>query len=453
MKSAIRLLALAFAYPCVGSHAQIYPLSENTWSNPQFVQRFLGTYGFDTSLTPTITSEEKALFEKIVPLLTDNPQAAIAQLSAAATAKPSAAISFTLGNLALQTGDTKAARTHYEAAIQGFPNFLRAYKNLGIVHVQDGRYDEAVTMLVKTLQLGGQSEDVYGLLGYSYLNLGDSVSALRAYEFALFLAPTSRDWRMGKIQCLSNLRRWDDAIAMIDGMLATNPQQTELLMLQANAFVAKNEPENAAATLEILLASGRDNVNARLLLGDIYLNFQQPDLALQHYRAAGADATLGADRALRIARRLVTAGSWPQVDVFVTVIRANPQVSLTPAQSVDLLNIEAQADLAQNRNESAADKLAQVVALDPLNGRALLLLANYHWQRGEVERAEIHFERAVKVEAVAQDALVQHARMLVANRNYRQAVDLLERSQTIRHQAHIAQFIDKVAAASRATGR
>lgn len=435
--------------------AQVFPLSENDWKNPDFVKRFIGSYGFDTSVTPSITSEEQALFEAIAPLIEADPSSAITQLKEAIGPDSSAALSYTVGNLHLQSGDISEARQYYESAIASFPNFLRAYKNLGILHIQAGEYNDAVKMLLKTIQLGGQGSDVYGLIGYAYLNLGNSVAALRAYEQALFYAPESRDWRMGKVQALSNLGRYEDAIALIDQLMEEFPMQDDLLLLQANAFIARGEPENAAASLEILRGRGEADASALMLLGDIYLNFQQADLALSSYRGVAEDETLTTERAFRIARRLAASGAWPQVDEFLAIVAARHGDNNWQSQAdrIEYLNLKAQSDLSQDRTSAAAEKLSEVVSLDPLNGRALLLLANYHWDEGDIERAEIYYERAAKVDEVAPDALVQHARMLVSIREFRKAVAFLERAQRIRPQTHVGQFLEKVTSAASATGR
>ena len=43
------IAALLIASPGL---AQVFPLSENSWSNPEFVERFLGSYGMDTDVEP-----------------------------------------------------------------------------------------------------------------------------------------------------------------------------------------------------------------------------------------------------------------------------------------------------------------------------------------------------------------------------------------------------------------
>lgn len=434
-------------------HAQVYPLTDNTWTNPEFVQRFTGSYGFDTSVTPSITSEEKTLLEKIAPVIASSPAQAIRELQAALKPDSSPALIYTLANLHFQSGELDDAKQRYEEAIKRFPNFLRAYKNLGIANVHAGKYAEAIPHLLKAIQLGGQGGDTYGLLGYAYLNSSNAVAALNAYEQALFFEPDSRDWRMGRVQCLMNLNRHDEAIAVIDDLVEQFPNQRDLLLLQANAYVAKDRPEDAAATLEVLRATGGISGSALALLGDIYLNLNQAELALEIYAEALAAENFGHDRALRVARRLAAMMAWPQLDVYLSRFETTRPSELTAADSLEILNLKAQSDLAQDRVEAAAAKLATVVEQDPLNGRALLLLADYHWRKNEIERAEIYFERAARIDSVAAEALTQQARMLVSLRDFNRAVPLLEKAQLLRPQTHIAQYLERVSAAARTVAR
>jgi tetratricopeptide (TPR) repeat protein len=453
MQKIISSILFASAALIANTHGQVFPLSENTWSNPDFRMRFLGSYGFDTGVTPSITSEERDLFAAISNVIAQDPAAAIRTIEAALRDDSSAALFYTIGNLYFQSGNQPSAIDMYEKAIQRFPSFLRAYRNLGTLKVQAGDYDTARKMLIKAVELGAQGADVYGLLGFCYLNLGNASAALTAYSQALFFNPDSRDWRMGIVQALSNLGRHDEVIDRIDGLMQDFPEQVELLLMQANAFLAKGQPADAAATLEVMRSRGASTVASLSLLGDIYLNFQQPDLALSAYEQAISTEILSIDRILRIARRLANSGAWSAVDEFMALAEKQGLQNLSPDGRSEVLNLLAQSDLAQERADAASVKLEQVVAANPMNGQALLLLADYHWKKGDFERAEIYFERSARVRETAPDALVQHARMLVSQREFRKASALLERAQTLQPRSHVGQYLEQVAAAARTIGR
>jgi Tfp pilus assembly protein PilF len=115
-----------------------------------------------------------------------------------------------------------------------------------------------------------------------------------------------------------------------------------------------------------------------------------------------------------------------------------------------LLNLQAQVALGRNDDARAAAILESVVARDPLNGRAILLLADYHAKQGDVDRAELYYTRAASVAATEVEALIQHARLLVSRRDFARATHLLSRAQSLRPQNHVAAYLAKVEAAASA---
>ncbi|BET66698.1 hypothetical protein ASA1KI_16160 [Opitutales bacterium ASA1] len=431
----------------------VLPLEENTWSNPTFVAKFTGSYGFDSEKNPSITSEEKKLFETIAPIISTDAKQAIATITAALTPTSSAAVDYTLANLYFQAGEGDKAVAAYETALKKFPGFVRARQNLGILHVQSGRYDAALENLLAAAQGGGLNGSLLGLIGFSYLNTGKTASALDAYRLALLFEPTSRDWKIGKAQCLINVGEYKEAITMLDEMIAGTAADSNLLMLQANAFLADNEPIKAAGNLQTVHAMGKATTTSLVLLGDILVNNGNADLAVPYYEEAVKKGELSTDRLVRMVKILAGREAWAEADKLVATIKTSGSDKLSPADKLEMLNLEAQVALGTNQDARAAGILEQVVSTDPMNGRAMLLLADYHAKQGDVDKAGLFYERAASVPETEADALVQHARMLVGQRSFAQAASLLGRAQAVRPQANVASFLSKVEAAAQASAR
>lgn len=437
-------------FTVIESTANIFPLSENSWSNPDFVKRFMGSYGVDTSLNPSITSEDKELFQELVPLIQSDPNQAINFLRTKITRESSAALDYTLANLFFQTQKTSYAVQAYQMSIKKFPNFLRAYKNLGLLYVQEGNYEEARKMLLKAIELGGGDGDLYGTLGFCYLNTGKYSNALESYKMAMIFMPDSRDWRLGKVQCLTNLGRHVEAIEMLNHLIEETPGDASLILLQANSMVANQKPMEAAANLQIVKAMGEANAGSLTLLGDIFVNANNVDLAFPHYMDALKADGLDADRAFRVARVLVSRYAWDQAESYLSEVDSRFGAKLSDSQKLELLNYQASVALGKNQSSKAAEILNQVVDRDPLNGKALLLLAEYHWELDEFEKAELYYTRAAKVDDSKVEALIQNARMRVAMKDYAKAVDLLQEAQLIQPQSYVQDYLAKVQAVARA---
>lgn len=104
----------------------------------------------------------------------------------------------------------------------------------------------------------------------------------------------------------------------------------------------------------------------------------------------------------------------------------------------------ARALLAQGKADEAAEILEQVVERDPMNGRALLLLSDYHMDEGDLDEAILYAENASKVEQTRVDGLLRMARIHVARRNYGEAVRELRRAHDLRPATYIADYLNRV---------
>jgi tetratricopeptide (TPR) repeat protein len=222
---------------------KVAPLTEKIWSNPEFIKEYLGSFAINSEVEPQIGRAEQVLFEDITEMIDENrTDEVIEELKGEFDEIDSnPAIDFTLANFLVQEGNMTEAVKYYVSAIRKFPDFLRARKNLGLIYVQDGNFSEALPHLVKCVELGGAEGDLYGLIGYCYLNGELYASALDAYRMALIFEPNSKDWRLGKAQCLISLEKFDDAIAMLTELIQMDRTKKEFWLFQANAYLAEGD--------------------------------------------------------------------------------------------------------------------------------------------------------------------------------------------------------------------
>ncbi|MFN9334497.1 MAG: tetratricopeptide repeat protein, partial [Planctomycetota bacterium] len=94
--------------------------------------------------------------------------------------------------------------------------------------------------------------------------------------------------------------------------------------------------------------------------------------------------------------------------------------------------------------EDEARILEQTVALDPLDGEALILLGQYHARNGKPDLAILQYERAAGVPAFEADAKLRHAQLLVGQARYAEALPLLRRAQQVKPRDNVQQFLDQV---------
>ncbi len=421
--------------------AQSYPLSENTWKNPDFVDRFMGSYGVDTAKSPSLSREEADVFRRVADV-GYKTSSAIKILNSAISINSSAAMDFALANFLLQNGDITLAIDSFSTAITKFPNFGRAYKNIGLAYIQEGDYTKALPNLTKSLEILGGDGGLYGLIGYCHLNNSNYGPALDAYKFALVFEPNSRDWRLGQLKSLQNLGKYSDVENIIYTYIEEDPNEPEFWLQQANAFIAQREYAEAAANLEVVKMLGRADYKMYTLLGDIYVNIDAPSLAVEPYNIALSTGKVDPEDALNLAKVMSRRLPSTELKDFLMKITDAYGDTLNQENALSLLTLKAANALTLDDKVTAMKLLSQVVAKDPLNGNALLTLGRYYFLEDEFIKALDYYDRATNVENVKLDALLGATRVLVKQGKYSLAINKLKEAQIIKDQYFVAEYIN-----------
>jgi len=435
-----------------GVIAQTFPLSENSWNNPDFVQRFLGSYGVLTEKEPQITSDESEIFQKLGELLKlDDMPGAIKLVRDSISPDASAALDYTLGNLYLQGGDYAAGVRAYEGAIRKFPNFQRAYKNVALAYIQMQDYANGLQYLIKAIELGNQEGDSFGLLGYCYLNLDQNESALDAYRIAGVLSPNNKDWQVGKATALQRNGMHEESLSKFNELIEINPKTKAYYTAAANSSLSLENELLAAKYLELLNRRGVADVQAKMLLGDIYLNQKLYSLSNKVYaEVLEGSSNPDISRLLRYTRGLISMGAINDANGFLSKIEARNS-SLSDEEQLQVLNLRSKVAFAMGEPEAGVSSLEKVIKIDPTNGEALLLLGEYYFEESDNELALFYFERAQKLDSSRVEAYVQAARVKVSQRKFADAVDLLQKAEGIKHQAHVEAYLNAVRNALKST--
>jgi tetratricopeptide (TPR) repeat protein len=429
--------------------AQTGTLTE-AWRDPQFVKSFTGSFLPLTEQEPRITEKEAELFQELSTLLGEGRnEEAINRLAAAvraatAAAPASAALNYTLGNLYLQNARFNEAVEQYRAAIQKFPSFRRAYKNLGLALIQSGQHAESIPVLVKSIEMGDAAGDTFGLLAFSYLNQGNPTAALEGYRQASLLNPGNREWMIGKAEALMRSERYDEAIATFKQLIIELPDRDAFYTSISNAYLALGDSSQAAYYLEILRRRGTARSTALGLLGDIYVNEGLPRLAVTAYNDALQRGDFSSTRSIRSLRALLQRGYFTEAESFLASLEGLQSLNFSENENREILNLKAQLALALGDNEEAAEILLQVLEEDPMNGNALMLLGNYNQGKGDLETAIFYYERASSLVDFQREAQLQLARIYVQQKDYLPAIRQLEAALQLQYSANVQDFLDAV---------
>ncbi len=433
---------------------QVPPLNDYRADDPQFLERFLHHYLPNPATEPSISRSEQELFRSIVPQIESSPRRALDTLIAARSTDSSAAVDFLIGNLQLQQNNLPAAGAAYRQALEKFPSFLRAHRNLGLIEIQQGNPSQALEHLRMALELGGASGETYGLMGYAHLNLDNPASARIAYEQAILFQPHSRDWRTGLTQALLQTNAYDSAAAILEELIQSYPDDPMLWQFQANLMIARDRPTAALTALEIARRLAPLPADSLFLLGELFHRADVTDEAVAAWLSAiQTDPNATANRLPHVLALLASGQQWSE---FSRLIEGTPtQVidSLSAEQQDNITYLVASRDWQTGSIETAAEQFNLLVDRNPLHGPALLALAQIRRQQGDSDAALLLLERAARRPDSRLNALLLSARIHVDRSEFKAAIPILEQAIAIESRPDIIRYTDAVRQAHRNTGQ
>jgi tetratricopeptide (TPR) repeat protein len=462
------ILILSFLF-VVSSHAERIIPPTNLFRDPAFVRDFVGSYGFLSDVEPKVSSEEQALlvtvremFEagkfreaeqeivRFIQIIENpiDPEVAKGEISPAMV--------FVLGNLYFQADRSDEARRAFLEAIRRFPRFRRAYTNLGYLYISKNMTDEALPMLQKSIELGENSSRVYGLLAYCHLLKKNALAAENAYRQAYLLDPGSRDWKLGLAQALMAQEKFPEASSLIGSLIEENPNDKQLWLQQTNALLAMEKKEEATVNLEVLRLKGLADESNLNLLGNLYMDGNEPQLALYAYLGAMEKAKeLDIERTLKSAKILSDYGYPDKADDFISQVRKKAGDSISEEDKVSLMLTEVSIAQAKQQPDRVEALLGQLLEIRPADGDVLLELGRHKdlLSRDEeddkkreelVVEARTNYQLAARNEEVAYPANLSLGQMLVRERRYVEALSHLQAALAVRKSDSLEQYVSRV---------
>jgi tetratricopeptide (TPR) repeat protein len=420
---------------------------EAMWADPAFQKAFIGSYGINAEIEPRVTPAELKLLEKVRPLL-EKQQFAEAKAMMTKGMKPesTAIFDFNLGNMEFQQGNMAEALVHYQAATKKFPSFRRAWRNTGLIQARDGKYDEAILAFTEMIKLGGGDAYSYGLLGFAYAAKQDFQAAEASYRNALLIDPVNDEWRLGLTRCVFRQGKFQDAAALLDGLIERYPEKPDFWLLQAQTYLGMKMPLKAAENLEAIELLGTSTLDSLYTLGDIYLTESLNDLAVRAYgKAIDLKAEQPVTRPLRAAEQLASRGAIPEASTLTKHIRQAWESRIEEGDLRSLLKLEARLAMAGGSGTAEAAKvLEQIVEMDPLDGEALMLLGQHYAKESDTDRAILYFERAARIDSFEANAKLRMAKVMIDAGRYKEAIPALKRAQEIKPRDDVARLLEQV---------
>ena len=296
-----------------------------------------------------------------------------------------------LGNTAFRRQEFSEAIRYYLREFQAHPD-PRPWREIARSYVELGKTDSALYAFEQALSIDSEFAPAHFGLALLLDDLGDHEGALREAQRALVQEPGNLEYRYHAASYLVRLNRWDEALDLLETVVAQWPWHQGAHYNMAQAYMRLGRVEEAQVlqeraealrTLQALITQRETAV--RVHPGDPY-----------------AHATLGS--LLRRAGRYDDAMHAYRVALYIAP--GNP----------DFRNNVAVLHLLRGDTLFAIRSFRTIVQADTSNTHALINLGSLYALSGDPENARRAWEAALRIEPDNQAALRSLAKLASSER-------------------------------------
>lgn len=413
----------------------------------EFEARVKGSFGFLSEREPKLNMAEYAILEKFVPFLEDDPDFALEMIEGLTENNKdlSASFDYMLGNMYAQHGRIEKAETAFKNAIGKYPDYLRAWRAIGMLYLHGDSLDNALDALTRSIQLGDTDPYTFGQIGYCFYQKKEYLSSLSAYTQAILYEPGNIRWMRGKIASLRALQDFRQASVLLQELVRKRPDEAAYWMELANCWIRLKEPRNAIACLEFLRGARLGSEASLAMLGTLYVNESLPSLArgvyeemiAQGYGVSGASL-------LRCARLLHGNGRMAEADELVSAFLEQESEPSVEERNAVLLYRAGVAEAAGELHDATL-LVKEVLNVSPNDGEATILLGRLQYRNGDAVGALLSLERAGRSPEFAAESLVLQAQIRVDQKNFSAALEALESALALGENDWVRDYYSRIA--------
>ena len=333
-----------------------------------------------------------------------------------------------LGNEAFARGDFDRAVEYYRKAIDDEPTFA-AYVNLGHCYMRLEQWTEATSSYEAAVGLEGRSvtAEIWRLLGQARFQSHKYEQAMDVFFKASSLEPGNSEDTISIARCMIELEQWIQAQSVLYGQLQREPKNTTALELLGYVFEQQDYWPGVIAVYRELLDIVPERTAYRIALAK--------SLTIQGHNQQAIDIlefTWRIDRSLseqsnRLLADLYMAEEMPQEAAACYVRLVNVLHSLS---SEDYYRL-GMAYLQTKELSSAENAFLKLQQAEPANYKADLYLGHVAFEKGNLDKAQLHYNSAVEknpssVESVLSLANIQMKSKIYvdASNNFAKAIKL-----------------------------
>ena len=325
------------------------------------------------------------------------------------------------GSLLADKGDLGAVRASAVAMVKEYPNRAEGHRLMGLVNFREGKYEDAIVSLQKSIRIQPDLETFY-MLGLANYQVGNLEMAVTHLQTVLDYSPEFTQARAMLGEIFLRQRRAPEALATAERLIESAPADHRGYALKADALMLRKE--HTAALVELARASELAPTHYGLLLKLALLKISQGDAAgEQDLLRAVKLSPQGVDARLALHTFYVRNRRH---DAAIAVL----EEGLSGGKNDAVLYNALAKDALGRRDAAACERyLDQAKAANPEFLQTYYNAASLHLSRGKPDEALAQYDQVLAIRPDDVRALIGSSSVLEMQGNNGEARERLARAR------------------------
>ncbi|XQW84525.1 tetratricopeptide repeat protein [Thalassotalea piscium] len=390
----------------------------------------------NTVLSPlevNIEPHEQGFAREIQPLMTANEYQQVADLfKTRKLANDSTALQLLRGQILLMLKDLHNAELAFKACLATMPDLAKAHQGLSLLYMQQQEYQKAQQHLIRSIELGRADAQVYAQLGFIHVQNDQPWSAIAAYRQALMLQPGQVQYQKGLLFALIESGDLTQARVLLKELINQTPNDPQLWLQRGQIALEQGNKQQALTNIEIALKLKPDDHSNQLLAAQLHLNQGSSERAVQLLKSALTDMSDKQEKSvlevtLHTLNWLIVQQQWQLTEALIAQTN-KVESKFTPQQKAQYSVYLAQLSIEKGQLDKAQKHLNRAISINPTLGDALLSLANLYHQKNQLTQAKLMYVRAQSLPDFQLSAWLGLAQIEIDSQHYKLALTYLKKA-------------------------
>ncbi|MDD4914022.1 MAG: tetratricopeptide repeat protein [Methylococcales bacterium] len=290
-----------------------------------------------------------------------------------------------------QSGKLAEAAAQYNSLLTVLPNNAILLTGLGTIALQQGRFEDAIRILGKSLKVDCNQPNVINNQGVAFKQLKRWREALACYDSAIALKPDYTMAYCNRGAACFELKRLDEAVASYDRAIALNPNYADAYSNRGVALKDLNRLDDALASLDKAIALNPDLAVANYNRGNVLAALNRLEEALVSYDRA---IVLNPGYAEAYSNRANVLKDLSRLDEALAGY--DTAIALHPGYAAAYYN-RGNVLFQLKRPDEALVSYDKAIALDVIHAEAHYNRGNALFELKRLEEALAGFDRAIVI--------------------------------------------------------